>query len=244
MQFGALDERLVGLVAVHDVPAHRQVGRVDLELEPGGHDGLVLGAHRLADRPQVVLGRRVVLVGQEEGDDARRRRVHERPRDVLPGQRAAEGREVALEGLAMLVGDRPPADGPLVPGARPGLHLTVAKPRERVEVGRRRARGVTELEPAQAMADVRRVPDLAHLAVADDVDPGLDLTGHAIGDGGPDDPVELRALDLAPVVLGEDDIHDVVGPREAPDVGGEDAVLRRRCPLPSRTDDGETPGRP
>ena len=50
------DEHLVGLVAVHDVAAHRQVGRVDLQREAGRHDRLVLLAHRRPDRGQVLVG--------------------------------------------------------------------------------------------------------------------------------------------------------------------------------------------
>ena len=71
---GALDEDLVGLVAVHDVAAHGEVGRVDLQVEAGLDDALVLGLHRLGDGVEVLVGAVVVLVGLEEGDDARRRR--------------------------------------------------------------------------------------------------------------------------------------------------------------------------
>ena len=50
-----LDEHLVGLVAVHDVAAHREVGRVDLQHEAGVDDALVLGLHRLGERVEVLV---------------------------------------------------------------------------------------------------------------------------------------------------------------------------------------------
>ena len=89
-------EFLVGAVAVHDVPAHGQVGRVDLQQHAGGHDRLVLHLHRLADRLQVLLQRAVVLVGLKQRDDPGRGRVHERAGDRLAFDRRLQPREVAL----------------------------------------------------------------------------------------------------------------------------------------------------
>jgi hypothetical protein len=63
----ALDRRADGPA----VRGHREVGRVDLQVEPGVGDRLVLVAQRLAERLEVLLVRAVVLVGEVEGDLAR-----------------------------------------------------------------------------------------------------------------------------------------------------------------------------
>ena len=60
---------------VLDVPAHGQVGAVDLQHEAGAGHRLVLVTHRLGDREQVLLVAAVVLVAEEERDDAGRGRA-------------------------------------------------------------------------------------------------------------------------------------------------------------------------
>jgi len=58
-------------------------GASDLKLQAGGDDRLVLDLHRLADRLEVIVQARVVLVGLEQRDDPGGRRVHERGLDGL-----------------------------------------------------------------------------------------------------------------------------------------------------------------
>ena len=71
------------------------------------------------------------------------------------------------------------------------------------------------------MAHVGRVADLAHLAVADEVDPGIDLVRDSVGDRRAHDALELGVVDRAAVVLSEHDVDDLLGPREAADVCGQ-----------------------
>ena len=66
------------------------------------------------------------------------------------------------------------------------------------------------------MADESRVADLAHLAVADDVDARVDLVLDAILDRRADDALVLLGVDLLALVLGEDDVDDVLRARKAP----------------------------
>jgi len=221
----ALDEDLVGLVAVHDVAAHREVRRVDLQVEARVHDALVLDLHRVGDRLEVLVGRRVELVGLEERDDPRRRGVHERADHRLAGDRLLQAGEVALQRLAVLIGDRAAADRAQVLGGRALGGKPVAEARVRVEVGRGRARDVADLEATQAVADERRVADLAHLAVGDDVDAGVDLMLDAVLDRRPDDALVLVTVDHLAAILGEDLVDDVLRARQAADVRGEDATL-------------------
>jgi hypothetical protein len=107
------------------------------------------------------------------------------PGHGLALDRVAQVREVALERLAVLVGDRASADRAQVLRGRARGGEAVAEARVGVEVGGRRARDVADLEAAQAMADEGRIADLAHLAVADDVDARVDLVLHAVLDRAP-----------------------------------------------------------
>jgi len=75
------------------------------------------------------------------------------------------------------------------------------------------------------MADVGGVTDLAHLAVADQVDSGVDLVLHAITNRLADHPVVLLPVDRLAPVLGEDKIDGRPRARQAADVRRENACL-------------------
>ena len=55
-------------IAELDVPAHGQIGCVDLQVKTGRHDGFVLGRHGIGERLQIQLGAGVVRVGLEHRD--------------------------------------------------------------------------------------------------------------------------------------------------------------------------------
>ena len=57
---------------VLDVPAHRQIGAVDLQDEAGIDDRLVFLPHRLGDRLEIGLVALVVAVVEEQRDQPRR----------------------------------------------------------------------------------------------------------------------------------------------------------------------------
>ncbi len=223
----ARDKLLVGDVLVHDVTPHGEVGRVDLEVQPGRDDRLVLGLHRVRERFEVLVPRAVVLVRLEEGDDPRRRRVHETAGDVGALECVREDGEVAPERLGMLVGDRAAADGAEVLGRRARLGEPVAEPGIGVEVGGGRARDVADLEAAEPVTDVGRVADLAHLAVTHEVDACVDLVAHALLDRFPDGALVGLTVDGLALVLGEDLVDDRLRSRQAADVRRQDAAVRR-----------------
>ena len=139
--------------------------------------------------------------------------------------------EVALQRLGVLVGDRAAADRAQVAGAPAFVGEPLQVARVGVEIRRGGPRHVAHLEPAQAVADVRGVADLAHLAVADDVDAGVDLVSHAVSHGRIQQAVVLGAVDLLAAVLGEHELDQLGRPRQAADVGGQDA----RHQISSRT---------
>ena len=81
-----LAEFLNRQVGILDVPAHRQIGAVDLHGDPGRRNRLVLAAHRLRDREEVRFLARVVVVAEEQRDDARRGGAEECAGGVNPGE--------------------------------------------------------------------------------------------------------------------------------------------------------------
>src|SRR5688572_16365195 len=103
----------------------------------------------------------------------------------------------------------------------------IAKLREVVEILRRRPFRVA-VESRQPMPHVRGIADLAHLAVAHDVEPSVSLQ--------PDDLVyallqcvlETLCIDGVAAILGEQQIDEPLRSWEAADVCGEDAIGGRR----------------
>jgi len=81
--FAEFLDRQVGIL---DVPAHRQVGAVDLQGDPGRRNRLVFTAHRLRDREQVRFLARVVVVAEEQRYDAWRGGAEECTGGVKPGE--------------------------------------------------------------------------------------------------------------------------------------------------------------
>src|SRR5690606_18028893 len=84
--------------------------------------------------------------------------------------------------------------------------------------------GMMSLESGQPVLDVRRVADLAGLAVADDIEPDLDLPEDDLVDGLRERSVELgRFVRLAPL-LAKQEIEDRRRARQAADVSRQDRV--------------------
>ena len=77
-------------------------------------------------------------------------------------------------------------------------------------------------EPGQAILDVGGVARLAELAVVDHVHAGVRLLPHDLGHRGPDAGGERGAVDRHPFLPGEHRPHQVVGPRQAAGVRGEE----------------------
>ena len=77
VQRDALAEFLEVEVGVLDVPAHAEIGAVELQHEAGFGDGLVFVAHRVGDGVDVGLEILVVVVAEEQRHHAGRGRAHE-----------------------------------------------------------------------------------------------------------------------------------------------------------------------
>ena len=74
------------------------------------------------------------------------------------------------------------------------------------------------------MADVSGVADLAHLAVADDVEPCVFLQPDDLVHALLQHVIEQSRVVLVTAILGEQQIDDLPRSRKAADVCGEDAI--------------------
>ena len=71
VQAGHLPELLDAQVGKLDVPAHGEVGTVELQDEAGPRHRLVLVPHGVRDGEEILLVAAVVIVAKEERDDSR-----------------------------------------------------------------------------------------------------------------------------------------------------------------------------
>jgi hypothetical protein len=86
---------------------------------------------------------------------------------------------------------------------------------------RRRVACAVAVEAGQPVLDVGGVADLAHLAVADDVDPRTALREHHVDHRRLDDLRGLPRVERPSLLAAEHDLGDGGGARQAADVGGE-----------------------
>ena len=210
------------------MPLHRQVGRIDLQQQPGVEYGAVVVGERLAQGVHVIFQCVVVGVLHRRGDDAGRRGGHERVDERIAGRGQRRLQPPALQGglAAAAVDDRRH-------GARRGqqAHPAGGKPAVQAVEKSRIARHVGHQRP------LRTAPETAHpmldegeealarrLAVVADVDAGGRLPRDHVGDGGVDLRLQVRLVDrLAAKPLGVQ-LPEPLWPRQAAGVRGEDAL--------------------
>ena len=165
----------------------------------------------------------VVVVVEKGCDDPRRGRVHE----PFPGAAALQGRRVVFDvlaqGFVVPGGDWPCAHRPLEGlGAREaGHHVAKLRVGGHVQVGLARA---VAIEAGDSVLDVGGIADLAHLAVADDIDAAFHLPDDGVGRGPAHALVEGVRVHRLAVLPGQEQRSDVVWPGKASNVGGENAV--------------------
>ena len=85
-------------------------------------------------------------------------------------------------------------------------------------------RAVDLLEPAEPRPRVGHPVELAVLAVADDVDAGIDLPANDLGDGALHPRRERGLVVGLAQFLGVEHRHQIGRPRQAAGVGGQDAA--------------------
>jgi hypothetical protein len=89
-----LHEVIVRKVGEEHVARQREVGAIELQVETGGHDGLVFRLHRVGERGEVGVPRGVMLVLQEQADHTGARGVHEAPLDAMGPHRGLQIRDI------------------------------------------------------------------------------------------------------------------------------------------------------
>ena len=156
-----------------EVLRHREVGRVELELEPRLRDRAVLVAHRFRDRVEVRLVRGVVPVRVVERDLPRRGGGEERVAARMVAEGRAERLDVGVDGVGVAHLHRPLA------AQHQDMRADLVREQALRDAGE--LKEIVALDPnaaaeaRQPIEDVVAKPDLAHLAVADDVDPDRPL---------------------------------------------------------------------
>ena len=223
VQAGHPAELVEAQVGVLDVPPHPEVGTIDLQVDARSRHRLVLRPHGVGDREQVRLVARVMVVAEEQRDDARGRRRQERVLGLRRVTRRPQIVRVGLGGARVAHADRPvtrrrPATGS--PGiAEDALgHLGEV---HQVPVLQRMARAA---EAVQAVLDVGRVTRLAHLAVVHDRDAGLHLLADDLADGGADTRAQGGRIDRHAFLLREHHPDHVRRTRKTPGVRGEESL--------------------
>ena len=118
-----------------------------------------------------------------------------------------------------------------------------AQLRIRREIEMRRTRMVPR-ESRESVLDVRRVADLARLAVADDVDAGRDLLRTASSTPAAIGGVERRAVVRLAAVFLVKQLHDLAAARQAANVRRQDPLgAESHCFFASRAPQGPRRGR-
>ena len=178
----ALAERLEIEVGVLDVPAHAEIGAIDLQHEAGLGDGLVFVAHRLGDGVDVGLEILVVVVAEEQRHHAGRGGAHEALGRLHLRQRGLEVVDVGPRGLRIAHADRRVAGRRLAPRAAGIAEHALRQLREVGEV--LIDEGVAgAAEAVEPVLDVGGVARLRQFAVVDEVDAGVGLLADHLGDG-------------------------------------------------------------
>ena len=106
VQLRALAEFRQAQIGVLDVPAHAEVGAIDLQDEAGLGDGLVFVTHRIGDGVDVGLEILVVVVAEEQRHHAGRGRAHEAAGGLHVLERGLEIVGVDLRRLLVAHADR------------------------------------------------------------------------------------------------------------------------------------------
>ena len=208
------------------VAAEGEIRTVDLQDESPADDCPVLLAQSITKRGEEGPATGVVRRAHEHGDGAGRHRGQER---LLHGLVLDFGRQgIQLRGKPV------PADvsNRTVVGwhRRAWQRLALGDEEPLRDLGeveqvtwREWARRSRSLEAAQTVSDVVGKPRLAHLAIADDVDPGRDLALHGLAHGSPHLLAQVFTLGQGSF-FNEEDRGEIRWPGQTPGIRGKDPL--------------------
>ena len=167
---------------------------------------------------------------EEQRDDPRRRRTKKGFLRRHPSERVREIGHIQFGRLGIAHADRTIAAGSAAPCAAGVAKHPPGEFRKADEVliDERPALAPEAVQPVFGVGGIAR---LAHLAIIDDVDAGLDLLfddgRHRRADAGP----QSRRIDRHTLLFGEHRAHEVLRPRQAAGMGRQEAfgaALHRR----------------
>ena len=205
------------------MPAHGEIRRIDLQNDARTHDSLVLGSQGRSQGLEVLVLRAIEVVGLKESDNSRGCGIHEGPHGMRRGGRRIQIRDIHLQRPQVLDAHRTDAARAPVFRRGPTLRELAQESRKLDQVLPRLARRVAA-EPGQAPRDVGGVADLAHLAVADQVDADLHLPTHHLGHGRGNDGVVASVVTRLFALAREQHLRHGLAARQAADVRRQDPV--------------------
>ena len=217
--------------AEQDMPTHRQIGAIHLQDQAGFGDLLVFYFEHISQRPKIFFFCWIILVGLKAGDDARRCRIHEgfiRARFFFRRQQVGD---VLLQRAKIFDRDGVAHDGPMINRRAASVSQALFIGGIIIQILRRRPRHIGDFETGEAMPHVGDVADLAHLAIADDIDASRHLLLRHFKHRAPHDPVEFRRIVGFVPILRKQLIDHVLRPRHAADVRRENAIPAGSHPI-------------
>ena len=205
------------------MPPHGQVRAIHLQDQAGFHDLLVFDLQDIGQRRQILLLIRIIFIGLEAGDDAGRRRIHE----GFPGAGCFFGGQqvgdVVFQRTHIFDRDGVAHDRPMIYGRAAGIGQALFVGGKIIQVLRRRPRHIADFETCEAMPHVGDIADLAHFAIADDIDAGFHLLGCCFPHRLPHDAVKFRLIVSFVAILRKKLIDHVLGTRHAADMRRQDS---------------------
>ncbi len=178
--------------------------------------------HRVGDREDIRFVVFVIVVLEEVPDDARRRRGHELVCHRGALERGGEVFDVALDQRVAAPGDGTGTDRAFqVPRAEHPQLVELRKIR-RFDLGTRGA--AVAVESGEPLRDVGSVANFADFAVVDHVHVRVDLLADDFPDGVFDTLFERGVVAQLLLIVALDHGHQVIGPRQAARMRGEDAI--------------------
>ena len=219
----ALAELRQAEIGILNMPAHAEIGAVDLQDEACLGDDLIFVTHRIGDGVDVALEVLVVVVAEKQRHHAGRGGAHEAAGRLHARQRGFEIVGIDDWRLAVAHRNRRVAGRRLAPRAAGIAEHLFLKCREFVDV--LIDEGVAgAAEAVEPVLDIGGVARLRHLAVIDQVDAGGGLLADEFRDRGFDPRGKRHRVDRNAFLLGVHHFDEVFGPGKAAGMRRQKAV--------------------
>ena len=136
-------ELIVGQIGEQHMARKGEIRAIQLQIQTSRYDGLIFFFHRVSQRGQISLARRVEIILQKQGNHSGAGGVHKSALDPVFDHRGLEIVDVLLQFALSLRAYLAHAHGPRILGRSTVIRQTLQKARKHLEVCRRVARTVT-----------------------------------------------------------------------------------------------------